>query len=179
MSQVTTDVSTYGLETIPFPGDLNLLRLPAAADLIATWFSGGTDQSSACTSVPPVCRTFPARSGGIIAAFWTSLAPNKVIPGINTARAVQTRVSGTVPYRLFTVQWHQIAYSSGTTNPLLNPPISIELRLWETYDAIEVVFGPLRTTPFANGWAPFTGGVAGVPMPVITGLLTPTAGRAV
>ncbi|MCS7036591.1 MAG: HYR domain-containing protein, partial [Saprospiraceae bacterium] len=133
---------------LPFPFTFYTTTYPGAAGAIGVntngfiIFNPATNRGFTNANLPT------ATAGAAMYPFWDDLQAN---PAINPNSGIYTRVDGTAPNRIFTIEWYQIGHFSHTANQ----EVTFQVRLFENGNRIQfryqdVIFGGSQSG-FDNG----------------------------
>jgi hypothetical protein len=133
---------------LPFPFTFYNTTYPATAGSIGVntngfiIFNPATNRGFTNANLPT------AIAGAAMYPFWDDLQAN---PAVNPNSGVYTRVDGTAPNRIFTVEWYQIGHFSHTAGQ----EVTFQVRLFENgnriqFKYLDVIFGGTQAG-FDNG----------------------------
>jgi hypothetical protein len=150
----TTDVGNHGDDTVtsgvplPFPFSFNGTNRTN----INLSSNGNAQFTSTSTAFTNVCPLPTATMNNLIAAHWDDLRTDantmcSVYPGGTCG--IFTSTTGSAPNRIFNIEWRTVNHDTSTTNRF---PINFEMRLYETTNVVEYVYGTLQGfTGHVNG----------------------------
>jgi hypothetical protein len=114
--------------------------------------NGNAQFTSTSTAFTNVCPLPTATMNNLIAAHWDDLRTDantmcSVYPGGTCG--IFTSTTGSAPNRIFNIEWRTVNHDTSTTNRF---PINFEMRLYETTNVVEYVYGTLQGfTGHVNG----------------------------
>lgn len=103
------------------------------------WF-GNIDAWNLSTKWP-ISSQHTSAVKGVISALGIDLEP---VAGTTT---VKSAVTGTAPFRMFIIEWLHTSRKDAKTDPAGPDDISFQVKLYETEERIEVVFGQVMLNP--------------------------------